>query len=129
VGAATRLAVVTPALATARAAARFDDIVLDAPAGGIAAAGRAVGRALRRGDDRVVDAGVRGVATLATRTAAMLDRVAELGVDGTVTGLARLIGVAGHDSRRVQTGQAHTYYALIVVGTVVLIALTAVWSA
>jgi hypothetical protein len=28
----------------------------------------------------------------------------------------------------VQTGQAHTYYALIAVGTVVLVALTAVWS-
>jgi hypothetical protein len=59
----------------------------------------------------------------------MLDRVAELGVDGAVASLARLVGTAGHDSRRVQTGQAHTYYALIAVGTVVLIALTAVWSA
>lgn len=127
--AATRLGVVTPALATARAAARFDDVVLDGPVRGVAAAGGALGRALRRGDDRVVDAGVRGVAALAVRTAAMLDRIAELGVDGAVTSLARLVGIAGHDSRRVQTGQAHTYYALIAVGTVVLIALTAVWSA
>jgi NADH:ubiquinone oxidoreductase subunit 5 (subunit L)/multisubunit Na+/H+ antiporter MnhA subunit len=126
---ATRLGVVTPALATARAAARFDDVVLDGPVRRVAAAGGALGRALRRGDDRVVDAGVRGVAALAVRTAAMLDRVAELGVDGAVASLARLVGTAGHDSRRVQTGQAHTYYALIAVGTVVLIALTAVWSA
>ena len=126
--AATRAAVVTPALAAARAAARFDDRVLDGPARGVAAGGRALARSLRRGDDQVVDAGVRGVAALAAWTAGMLDRIAELGVDGTVTGLARLVGVAGRDSRRVQTGKAHTYYAMIAVGTVLLIALTAVWS-
>jgi hypothetical protein len=68
------------------------------------------------------------VATLATWTAAVLDRVAEVGVDATVSGLARVIGAAGRDSRRVQTGQTHTYYALIAIGTVVLVALTAIWS-
>lgn len=127
--AATRAAVVTPALATAHAAANVDDAVLDGAVRGVAAWGRAAARVLRRGDDHVVDAGVRGVAALTAWTARMLDRIAELGVDGTVTGLARLVGVAGRDSRRVQTGQTHTYYALIAVGTVVLVAVTAVWSA
>ena len=127
--AATRGVVVTPALAAARAAARFDDQVVDGAVRGAAAGGRALARVLRRGDDRIVDAGVRGVAALTAWTARMLDRIAELGVDRTVTGLARLVGVAGRDSRRVQTGQTHTYYALIAVGTVVLVALTAVWSA
>jgi NADH-quinone oxidoreductase subunit L len=124
----SRAAIVDPTLAAAAAAARFDDTVIDGAVRGIAAAGRSVTRGLRRADDRVVDAGVRGIAALTAWTARALDRVAEMSVDGTVTGLARLVGVAGRDSRRVQTGQAHTYYAAIAVGTVVLIALTAVWS-
>lgn len=126
--AATRAAVVTPALAAAHAAARVDDEVIDGAVRGVAVGGRAIARTLRRGDDRVVDAGVRGVAALAAWIARMLDRIAELGVDSTVTGLARLIGVAGRDSRRVQTGQTHTYYALIAVGTLVLVVVTAAWS-
>jgi NADH-quinone oxidoreductase subunit L len=124
----TRTAVVHPTLAAAAAAARFDDVVIDGAVRGIAAAGRSASRGLWRADDRVVDAGVRGIAAFGAWAARALDRVAELGMDGTVTGLARLIGVAGRDSRRVQTGQAHTYYAAIAIGTVVLIALTAVWS-
>lgn len=128
VPAATRTVVVAPALAAARSAARFDDAIVDAGVRGVAGAGRTLSGLARRGDDRVVDAGVRGVAALTAWIARMLDRVAELGVDGAVTGLARLVGAAGRDSRRVQTGQAHTYYALIAAGTVVLVALTAVWS-
>jgi NADH-quinone oxidoreductase subunit L len=124
---ATQTVVVTPTLIAARATARYD-VVVDGAVAAVAAGGRALARQLRRGDDRVVDAGVRGVAALAMWVARVLDRVAELTVDGTVTGLARLIGAAGRDSRRVQTGQAHTYYALIAIGLVVLIALTAIWS-
>jgi NADH-quinone oxidoreductase subunit L len=125
---ATRTAVVAPALAAARVAARLDDAVVDAGVRGVARAGRTLSGLLRRGDDRVVDAGVRGVAALAAWTARMLDRVAELGVDGTVVGIAHLVGAAGRDSRRVQTGQTHTYYALIAIGTVVLVTVTAIWS-
>jgi NADH:ubiquinone oxidoreductase subunit 5 (subunit L)/multisubunit Na+/H+ antiporter MnhA subunit len=126
--AATRTVVVTPALAAAHAAARFDDGIVDAGVRGVARVARTLSGLLRRGDDRIVDAGVRGVAASAAWTARALDSVAELGVDGAVTGLAHLVGAAGRDSRRVQSGQAHTYYALIAVGTVVLVALTAVWS-
>ncbi len=125
---ATRTVVVTPVLTAAGTAARFDDAIVDAGVRGVAGVGRALSGLLRRGDDRVVDAGVRGVAALAAWAARVLDRAAELGLDGTVAGVARLIGAAGRDSRRVQTGQAHTYYALIAIGTVVLVALTAVWS-
>ncbi|HEX6257536.1 MAG TPA: proton-conducting transporter membrane subunit [Euzebyales bacterium] len=124
----TRVAVVDPTLAAAGAVARFDDAVIDGAVRGIAAVGRTLSGQLRRSDDHVVDAGVRGIATFTAWAARVLDRVAELGVDGTVTGLARLIGVAGRDSRRVQTGQAHTYYAAIAIGTLVLVALTAAWS-
>jgi NADH:ubiquinone oxidoreductase subunit 5 (subunit L)/multisubunit Na+/H+ antiporter MnhA subunit len=124
----TRAAVVAPTLALARAAARFDDEVIDAVVRGVAVSGRRAAGLLGRGDDRVVDAGVRGIAVLTAWSARVLDRVAELGVDGAVEGVARLIGVAGHDSRRLQTGQAHHYYALVATGTVVLVIVTALWS-
>ena len=127
--AATHAAVVTPALAAAHTAALFDDAILDRAVRGVAAGGVAAASILQRGDDRVVDAGVRGVATLTAWAARMLDRVAELGLDGAVVGLAHLVGAAGRDSRMVQSGQTHTYYALIAVGTVVLVVLTAIWSA
>lgn len=126
--AVTQRGIVAPALALAHAAGRFDDVVIDGAVQRIAATGRRAARVLRRGDDGVVDAGVMGVAALAAWTARMLDRIAEFGVDGTVVGFARLIGAAGRDSRRIQTGQTHTYYAAIAISTVVLIAVTAVWS-
>ncbi|CAN5922597.1 NADH-quinone oxidoreductase subunit L [soil metagenome] len=126
--AATRVGVVTPTLALAHAAARFDDVIIDGAVRGVATVGRRAAGVLGRGDDRVVDAGVRAVAAVTVWTAGVLDRVAELAVDGAIEGFARLVGAAGRDSRRLQTGQAHTYYAAIAVGTVVLVALTAVWS-
>jgi len=124
----TRAVVVAPTLALARAAARFDDEVIDAVVRGVAVSGRRAAGLLGRGDDRVVDAGVRGIAVLTAWSARVLDRVAEIGVDGAVEGVARLIGVAGHDSRRLQTGQAHHYYALVATATVVLVIVTALWS-
>lgn len=123
-----QVGVVVPTLALARAAATFDDAVVDGAVRRLAAVGRRVAGVVGRGDDRVVDAGVVGVAAATAWTARMLDRVAEVGVDGVVEGLARLVGAAGRDSRRLQTGHAHTYYAAIAIGTAVLVALTAVWS-
>lgn len=124
---ATRFAVVDPCLALARGAARFDDVVLDGAVRGVAATGRRAAGLFGRGDDRVVDGGVRGVAALAAWTARALTRGAEVGVDGAVEGVARLVGVAGHDSRRLQTGLAHHYYAIVVIGTAVLVLATAFW--
>lgn len=126
--AATRAFVVTPTLRAAHAAARFDDLVVDGVVTRVAATARATAGRLGRADLRVVDAGVRGVAVFAERTARALDRTAEWSVDGAVAGLASVIGTAGRDARRAQTGQTHTYYAIIAIGTVVLVAITAVWS-
>lgn len=122
-----RVVVVEPSLALAHQAARFDDIVVDGGVRGVAAVGRRAAGLFGRGDDRVVDAGVRGVAAVAEWTARMFTRVAEIGVDGAVEGIARLVGVAGTDSRRLQTGLAHHYYAIVVVGTAILVLATAFW--
>lgn len=150
---ATRVVVVDPTLALARAAARADDRIVDAGVRGVAGLGTATSvllarsddrvvdagvrgiarlgiatsRLLARGDDRVVDAGVRGTARFAAWSAGALDRVAELGIDGAVGGVARLTGLAGRSSRRLQTGQPHQYYAGIAVGLLVLVTATVLW--
>lgn len=126
--AATAAAVVTPTLRLAAAMARFDDHVVDGAIRRVAGAARGAARGLAHGDDRIVDAGVRGVAAAATRVARLLDSRAEWSVDAAVHGLAWLVGSAARDSRRTQTGQTHTYYAVVAVGTIVLMAATAVWS-
>ncbi len=119
--------VVAPTLALARAAARFDDRVVDAGVRGAARVGTALAGGLARGDDRVVDAGIRGVARFGTWLSRQLDRVGEVGIDGAVRGLARLTGSAGRDSRRLQSGQAHQYYAGIAIGLLVLVAAMVLW--
>ncbi|MGI8937621.1 MAG: NADH-quinone oxidoreductase subunit 5 family protein [Iamia sp.] len=121
------VAVVDPALALARGAARFDDRVVDAGVRVVTAGGTGLSRLLARGDDRVVDAGVRGAARLGVWTAGILDRVGEVSFDGVVEGVARMTGAAGRDGRRLQTGQTHQYYAGLAVGFVVLVLVTLAW--
>ena len=150
---AGRALVTDPTLVLARAAARFDDQVVDAGLRSIARGASALARVGARGDDRVVDAGVRGVTRLTTRLSSglagrddravgagirgvsqisgwsghLLTRLGEAGMDGTVEGLARLTGAAGRRSRRLQSGQSHQYYAGIAVGLVVFVAVAVLW--
>lgn len=150
---ACRRALVDPTLRLAALAARFDDGVFDAAPTLVAASGRrlaglaAVGDdrvvdagartvassarhlagVFARGDDRVVDAGVRAVARFGRWSARVSDRVGEWSFDGAVEGLARLAGAAGRDSRRLQTGLTHQYYAGIAVTFAVLVTTILVW--
>lgn len=150
--AGTRRLIVDPLLATAVGAARFDDAVLDAPARAVAAAGSALSAALPRFDDRVLDGAVRGVAAVARAASRAVSRTVELGVDGIVAGiaaattrlgeisrlgddrgvdgsverLADAVGVAGTQARRLQTGLAHHYYVILVVGLLVLLGAAAI---
>lgn len=118
-----RRAVARPVLVLARALAAFDDRVLDAPArGAVAWADHLSGR-LAREDRRVVDAGVRGAAAFTDWLAEISSRFGELAVDRIPEGLSRLVGLFGEQSRRLQTGLAHHYYTLIVVGLALGLAL------
>ncbi len=123
----TRAGIVDPVLTLARHAATFDDRVVDAGVRGVAALTGRTGTSLASFDDRVVDRGVRAVATVGAWTARFLDRTAEFRFDRSVDGFAEGIGWIGRRSRRIQSGQAHQYYALIALGTVVLITTLAVW--
>lgn len=98
--------------------------------------------ALARGDDRVIDAGVRASARTAQLVSSLVDRRLEFsidrvvrtvaaatlrtadgsrvaddaGLDRAIEGTGRGIGVAGRQSRRLQTGQTHQYFVIVAVG-------------
>lgn len=91
---AAEAAVWRPLLAVARAAAWFDDHVIDGTVNAVPRAGMAAARLARMPFEAGVDGVVRAVAAAAA-------------------GLGRL-------ARRPQTGQVHTYYAQAAVGLIVL---------
>jgi NADH:ubiquinone oxidoreductase subunit 5 (subunit L)/multisubunit Na+/H+ antiporter MnhA subunit len=126
--AATKVGLVDPILALAGWAARLDDRVVDAGIGRVSDGAQATSRLLARADDRVVDAGVRGTARFTAWFSRTLDRSAEYGIDRAVDGSGRLTGVLGRQSRRVQSGQAHQYYALIAATSAVLVLVLVLWS-
>lgn len=140
--------VVGPALQFSRALATFDVRVVDA---GIRAAARlsivvsrvasasaenalqravaaladlasGIARSTRFTDDRGVDAAVERFARSVAAVADASGTADDKGIDTTVEMFARQVGVAGRQSRRLQTGLAHDYYLILAVGTVVVLA-------
>ena len=59
----------------------------------------------------------------AARLAGVGDRIGERIADGLPEGAARIVGMGGADARRLQSGLAHHYFALLAFGTAVLIAI------
>ena len=141
----SRVTVVDPTLALSRGLARIDDRVVDAGVRGVERLTRTLSRlawgraewsldALVRGlagavglgargtrvvDERSVDGAVRALAALTVKGAGASRTADDRVVDGAVEGSAWLVGVGGHASRKLQTGQAHHYYAIVAVGFVV----------
>lgn len=81
----------------------------------------ALAGALGRGDNAVVDAGVDWTARVTQRLGETGSAIGEWLADGLPEGAGRLVGFAGADLRRVQTGLSHQYYALIIGATALLI--------
>lgn len=123
-----RRAVVDPTLSLARTLAATDDRVIDAGVRAAAGVAAACSRALSWWGERGVDGVVRGTAATALRLAVASRRSDERRVDGAVEALARGAGVAGHHSRRLQTGLAHQYYVLVGLGLLAAIVVAAVGS-
>lgn len=108
-------------------------------------------QALARADDRVIDAGVRRAVALAGlvsrlasghlefRIDALVSRIASVTldsarasrvlddsrVDRAVEASARSVGLAGRQSRRLQTGLAHHYYVIVAAGLALIAAILA----
>jgi len=150
----SRAGVVDPTLALSRALARFDERAVDAGVRGaerlartlsrlawgraewsldafVRGLGGAVGlgaRGTRVADERSVDGAVRAIAALTLKGAGASGVADDRVIDGAVEGSAWLVGVGGHASRKLQTGQSHHYYAIVAVGfavcAAVLLALT-----
>ena len=133
---------IRPFHALAQAAARFDDGVIDVIPSGAAALAGILSRTLSRADDDIIDGLASGTAERATKgtgrtwrgaigavvagTSALASIGAGLGErlsDLIPGGSGRLAGMAGADLRRLQTGLAHHYYAFIMAGFALAVAL------
>ena len=122
---ATRLLVVRPTLALARALARFDDRVVDR---GVVGAATAVAHAAARAasfDDRVLDSAVEASARASGRLAERAARDDDRRLDGAVEAVAGWLRGLGRLARQPQTGQLHQYYvqavAVLAVGVLLLV--------
>ena len=150
----SRVAVVDPTLALSRALARADDRIVDAGVRGAQRVARTVSRlawtrgewsldAFVRGvagavglgargtrgtDERAVDGVVRAIAALTLKGAVVSRAADDRGVDGAVEGSAWIVGAGGRASRKLQTGQAHHYYAIVAVGFAVAAAIALLLS-
>lgn len=121
-----RRGVAEPTFALAVLLRRLDDRVIDVGVWGIARAAFGSAGRLRSLDERIVDGAVRGVAC-ATMCGAAASRAADdLGIDGAVEWIARAGWWSGRQVRGLQTGLSHQYYVVVVVGLVLVLAVTAV---
>lgn len=114
-------AIVRPCLLLATVAAHTDTQLIDAAPRSVLRMSRWMAGTLAQSDHRWVDAGIRASAAFATWLAMLGTRFGELLVDGLPEGAARLAGLAGRDARHLQTGLSQHYYALLAVGSAVLV--------
>ena len=125
--AATSVLVVQPVTRLARALAAFDDRVVDAGVRRAASIGERVSDLFSRRFELAVDDVVQRAAA-ATMAAAAGSRLADdAGVDAAVEAAGRGVGLAGHQSRRLQTGQSHQYFVIVAAGLAVIVVVLAVY--
>lgn len=121
----SRRAVTEPVLGLAATAGRVDDRLVDGGVVGLARLVASAAAGAARADVGVVDAGPRGIALTARLAARGGTRAAELAVDGLVGGIAGGFGWSGRDLRQLQTGAAHHYLTIVVVGAAVAVLVAA----
>lgn len=119
-------AIARPVQGLAHHLGRIDDRALDALPRAVRDASAAVPQRLAAVDNAVVDGGVRLAAALWRWLARVLDRFGELGAEGLPSGSAFLVGLAGAEARRVQTGFSHHYYVILVAGLLAAVAVLAI---
>jgi len=122
---ATRVVAVEPVLAMSRLLSAFDNRVVDAGVRGMAALSGFASRFLARRGEWTIDRAVRAVALATMRSAAGSRRADDGGIDRAVEGGAAGVGIAGRESRRLQTGLAHHYYVVTAAGLAAMVAVLA----
>ncbi len=113
----TRRVIVVPVTALSARMAAFDDRVIDAGVRAVARAAEVTSGIFSRRGELAMDSVVQAVARTTMSTAAGSRLTDDRVVDGAVESGASSVGWAGQQSRRLQTGQSHHYYALIAAGT------------
>ena len=120
---ATSALVVAPTLRLSAALGRADDRVIDAGVRAAARIARFVSSLVARRVEFSIDGVVGATAAATMLTAAASRRADDTGVDGAVEATGRGVGLAGHHSRRLQTGQSHHYFVIVAVGLVLIAAI------
>ena len=123
---AIRVLVTQPMMGLSRRLARYDDHGVDRVPWLAASLVQKLSARLAGYGEVAADTLPGGVATVGLWLADLGGRMGEWLVDGLAEGSARLVAFGGADTRRLQTGLSHHYYALIAVGFVVLFVL-ALW--
>jgi NADH:ubiquinone oxidoreductase subunit 5 (subunit L)/multisubunit Na+/H+ antiporter MnhA subunit len=124
---AIRVVVIQPVMGLSHRLARYDDHGVDRLPWLAAALVQKLSVRLAGYGEAAADALPRSVATTGLWLADLGGRTGEWLADGLAEGSARLVAVGGVDTRRLQTGLSHHYYALIAVGLVVLFILALWW--
>lgn len=113
-------AIARPVSTLANSAARVDEQWLDRLPRSAAGAGLWMSAVCGRADRSVVDKGVAMTGAVGDALARLSGRWGEAVSDGLPELSARLIGDGAQDSRRLQTGLSHHYYAGVSVGALIL---------
>jgi NADH-quinone oxidoreductase subunit L len=106
------------ALATgvSRWLSRWGELTFDGIRRGVAGVALRLARGVTRFVETLIDAAVTAVASVTDSAAGASRRSDDAGVDRAVEDLARFTGTVGAQSRKVQTGQSHHYFAIVVAG-------------
>ena len=112
----TSMLVVVPTLRLSLALARADDRVIDAGVRASARTARLVSALVDRRVESPIDGIVQTVAAATMRAADVSGAADDAVIDGAVEATGRGIGLAGHQSRRLQTGLTHHYFVIVAVG-------------
>lgn len=123
----TRRAVVDPLISVSRRLAEGDSQVIDGFVRAIAGSVARMSQRLRDLVEILVDRAVDGVGGGTILTARASQRFDDSNVDAAVEAIGAGIRFGGDQTRRSQTGMAHHYYTLLVVGSLVLFIVAAIW--
>ena len=113
---ATWILVVLPVTALSRLLRAFDDRVIDAGVRRAAWLAGVMSRLFSRRFEVTIDGVVRLIAGMTDSTAVRSRFADDSGVDAAVEAAGRGVGIAGHQSRRLQTGQSHEYFVILAAG-------------
>lgn len=124
---ATSAMIVRPILVLSAQLRAFDDRVIDAGVRRAAWLAGTISGLLSRRFEFAIDGVVRSIAAATLATAAGSRIADDKGVDAAVEATGRGVGVAGHQSRRLQTGQSHHYFVIVAAGLAAMAAILTVY--